>query len=209
MNRQVQLIDHLPQFMQEYEEIKRLMNAEDPEFQAAFDASESTRNNFFVLSCDKHGIERFEKLLGISPGGDSLNTRKARVIIRLNNSLPVTYDTLVNKLDAVCGPGNYELSLDTDSYFLKIVTRFEVPKQSDEFMSLIREIIPANIKTQFNNDIDVSSQNTAYFGGVVQCCGIVQASDSGNIPVNDVHCGTAPCGFVQYRAENYAVSLDN
>lgn len=200
MNRQVNLIDYLPRFMREYEEIKRLLNAENSEFQAVFDASESTRNDLFALSCNERGIERFEKLLGIAPAAnDALNTRISRVIIRLNDALPITFATLIGRMDAICGQGNYELIPDWDSYFLRIVTHFDIPGQTDELKELIEEIIPANLRLEFKNNVDVYSECTAYFGGAIQYSEEVWVSYSGVIdaegsPDNTAYlCGTIQC----------------
>ena len=201
MNRQVHLKEYLPRFMREYKEIKSLLDAENPEFQAVFDASESTRNDLFVLSCSERGIERFEKMLGITPAAnDVLNTRISRVLIRLNDALPITFATFVNRMDAICGSGNYELFPDWESYFLKIVTHFDIRGQTDELKMLIEEIVPANLNLEFQNSVDVYSENTPYLGGLIQYRETVWVSDSGIFDAESSPDNTAYlCGAVQYR----------
>lgn len=179
MVRQADLIKHLPQFMRGYEEIKRITAAENPEFRALFDASEEIRGDLFVMTCGERGIERFEKLLGITANPrESLETRITRVIIRMNAFTPITLQTLIERLDVICGRRNYELSPDWNEYYLKIVTRFDVPNQTDEFRALIGEIVPANIRTEFENRIELRAQNPLCTGGYVSVCRLLELSDS-------------------------------
>ena len=179
MVRQAELIKYLPQFLREYEEIKRLTDAENPEFQALFNALEKLRNDLFVLSCSANGIERFENLLGISSDSrESLETRISRVLMRLNDFIPITFKTLIDRMDVICGSGNYELLPDWNNYFLKIITRFDVYGQTDDFKRLIEEIIPANLRLEFENILILSLCNFLCGGGFVSCCELVELSDS-------------------------------
>ena len=48
MIRDVNLIGYLPPFIQEYMEIRKIMQAENPEFQFVEDESEIIKNNQFI-----------------------------------------------------------------------------------------------------------------------------------------------------------------
>ena len=92
MIRTVKLEHYLPPYIQEYREIWKLMQAENPEFQLADDESEKIKNNLFIESCDEKGISRFESIMGIFPlDTDTLESRISRVLTRWNEKLPYTY----------------------------------------------------------------------------------------------------------------------
>ena len=111
MIRDVNLLGHLPPFIQEYMEIREIMKTENPEFQLVEDESEIIKNNQFIQSCNLTGISKFEKLIGIVPSADdTLESRINRVLVRWNDTVPYTWKTLLNKLDTLCGGSdNYEI----------------------------------------------------------------------------------------------------
>ncbi len=95
MVRDVNLISYLPQFMQEYKELKKIFEIEEPELESIFEQMDIIRNNMFIDSCDENGIERFEKLLKITASkSDSLEVRKNRVKSLWVEEVPYTYNTL-------------------------------------------------------------------------------------------------------------------
>lgn len=65
------------------------------------------------------GIARRETMLHIVPfADDTLEDRRFKVQAMWNGKLPYTYRILVEKLDNLCGPGNYVLHLNHGSYSL-------------------------------------------------------------------------------------------
>ena len=59
MIRNVNLIEHLPLFVQEFREIQGIMNAENPEIQSVEDNSEQIKNNMLKYEHNKI-IERLK-----------------------------------------------------------------------------------------------------------------------------------------------------
>ena len=57
MIRDVNLIGHLPLYVQGYREIKGIMDAEEPEVQLVEDISEVIKDNMFILHADEEGIK--------------------------------------------------------------------------------------------------------------------------------------------------------
>ena len=49
MIREVNLLSFLPEFVQEYREIKHIMNSEQPEIQKLEDETEIIKNNQFIF----------------------------------------------------------------------------------------------------------------------------------------------------------------
>ena len=153
MIREVNLLSFLPEFVQEYREIKHIMNSEQPEIQKLEDETEIIKNNQFILSCDIDGIARFENLLGITPKpDDTLDARKSRVITRWNDSIPYTYKGLKEKLNVMCGEGNYLLIPSFNEYGLEIVVSLPLSGQADELDYMLSYMIPANIVVTSRNN---------------------------------------------------------
>ena len=163
MIRDVKLISYLPQFIQDYREIKEILKNEDPEIFGLNTEIEQFRNNQFILTCDEVGIGRFEKLLGIAPSNeDTLNARISRVITRWNNSIPYTFRGLVEKLDALCGSENYVILPKFNDYELELTVHLPLSGQVDELEYLLSYMIPANIAVLSSNMLDYQALGTLY-----------------------------------------------
>ena len=166
MIREVNLLSFLPEFVQEYREIKHIMNSEQPEIQKLEDETEIIKNNQFILSCDIDGIARFENLLGITPKpDDTLDARKSRVITRWNDSIPYTYKGLKEKLNVMCGEGNYLLIPSFNEYGLDIVVSLPLSGQADELDYMLSYMIPANIVVTSRNNMVRTMTGTVHGGG--------------------------------------------
>jgi hypothetical protein len=149
MNREVELINYLPNILRGYEEYKVITNAEDPEFKIIFDISEKVRNNMFIKYCNLDGIKRYEKLLGIRPSiKDTLEDRKFRVLSRWNDGVPYTWKVLVNKLDMLFGEDNYKLQLFQNNYTLSIEINTFNLNEFNEIIDELKNMIPANLVLQ-------------------------------------------------------------
>ena len=166
MIREVNLLSFLPEFVQEYREIKHIMNSEQPEIQKLEDETEIIKNNQFILSCDIDGIARFENLLGITPKpDDTLDARKSRVITRWNDSIPYTYKGLQEKLNVMGGEGNYLLIPSFNEYGLEIVVSLPLSGQADELDYMLSYMIPANIVVTSRNNMVRTMTGTVHGGG--------------------------------------------
>ena len=63
--REVNILNYLPEFMQEYMEIKCILELENKELQKEYEEIERAFNNSFIFSTDKQGIAIFEKMMKI------------------------------------------------------------------------------------------------------------------------------------------------
>lgn len=166
MIRQVDLISYLPQFVQEYREIKQIMIGETPEIQLVEDETEIVKNNQFILSCDLVGIKRFESLLKITPNpDDTLEARISRVLTRWNDSIPYTYRALIDKLNIMCGEGNYTLIPNFNLYELELMVSLPLSGQVEELDYLLSYMIPANIKVISQNILHHEAEGKVFLGG--------------------------------------------
>lgn len=158
------LRDYLPVYEKNYKELKSIQEALDPEIygeSGAYTAEESLDNDLFILSASAQGISRFEKILKITPAStDSLEARRARVLIKWNNRVPYTMRVLISKLNNICGIGNYELDTsELTSYLLYIITHFSKDGEAEALDTILKMMIPANLrvvsKSQLERTIDI------------------------------------------------------
>lgn len=172
MIREVELLSHLPLFIQEYREIREIMKSENPEIQLLEDETEIIFNNQFIQSCNLKGIAKFEELMKITPEiNDTLESRISRVLTRWNDTAPYTFIVLCQKLDILCGKDNYEIEKRFNEYKMKITTHLELPGQVDELDYILDYMIPANIDLTSENKIflNMTDGTTRIAGGIVFC----------------------------------------
>ena len=174
MIRTVNLLDYLPQFMREYRELQYIMSAEQPESQALCDASETIKNNQFIVTCNEHGISRFEKMLGITANtGEALEDRKAYVLAKWVDNIPYTMQVLKRKLNALLGTDNYTILLDNAAYTITITTPLDNSFLITALDELLDGIIPANLawNTLYTgiSDIEFETEIEGYINESPQC----------------------------------------
>lgn len=162
------LISYLPHVLQVVREFQAINDVENPEFQVVFDTSEQVLNNLFIQTGDIDGIKRYEKILKIKPSeNDTLETRRFRVLSRWNDRIPYTWNALIEKLNTLCGKGNYTISLQNNIYTLNLETHLGVYGTVDELNILLDGIIPCNLIIIANNVLYGGKEITLYFGCAV------------------------------------------
>ncbi|NWO20137.1 putative phage tail protein [Leptotrichia sp. oral taxon 223] len=165
----VNLLEYLPSFMQEYREIRRIMQSEEPEFKILWNLFKKVFNNQFIQYCDEDGISKFEGMLGLHRyENDTLEIRIFRVLTYWNDQIPYTWRVLVNRMDQLCGAGNYELRPNFNAYELRITTKFDDAKKYDELNSMLKTILPANLGFNSINILTPKTENRIYItNGVI------------------------------------------
>lgn len=158
MIRTVNLLDYLPPFMREYREMQYIMTSEQPESQALCNESERIKNNQFIDHSDENGINRYERMLNITPNSDeSLSDRKARIMAKWIDAIPYTMRVLKSKLDALLGSENHTETLDNANYTLNIETFLENSSRINALDELLENILPANLlwSTLYSNTSNI------------------------------------------------------
>lgn len=179
MIREVDLIEHLPSFIQQFREIRQIMNAENPEFQLVIDEGERIKNNQFIETSDLNGISRFEKLLNIHPSSDdTLQSRISRIMTRWNDVVPYTYRALIQKLVQLCDGLNFTINSNFNEYKMEIITHLELSGQVDELQYLLGYIIPVNLELTSKNDIYCNSNGKLNIAAGMALCQNFELSDS-------------------------------
>ncbi len=168
MAREIDLKRYLPEFVGEYREIKEILRVEDPEIRAAADAVERERDCAFIGYCGEYEIGLFERMMNVFPAsGDTLEERRARILIRWNESPPYTLAALKEKLSAICGEGGFSVGGDLDKYRLEISVTLTRAGQVDELERLLQRIVPANMEIVVHNTLTEEPSAELFAGGTV------------------------------------------
>nr|DAW24383.1 MAG TPA: tail protein [Caudoviricetes sp.] len=169
MIRDVDLVSYLPPFMQTYKEPVAALEAENPEFQIIWKATDRVLYNRFISTADEYGISRFEKMLGIHPTSeDTLESRRSRVQSKWFNKIPYTMRVLLQKLTVLCGNTDFSLTHDFKvGYTLTLETDLELYGQVEELEYIINSMIPENIVVVSKNSIPCNVKGAVLFGGGV------------------------------------------
>lgn len=156
------LIEYQSSFTRKFAEIKELMKAGDNEMELLDKRVQRILNNAFIMDCDTYGIKKYESMLSILPDAeDTQESRKSRILIRWNDTIPYTWRTLLKKLDLLCD-GDYKVDNDFKSgYTLNITTHLALPGQVKELECLLEKILPRNLAVEAKNMVETKVSGIA------------------------------------------------
>ena len=141
------LIEYLPEYLHEYNELKQIMNTEQVEFSLAWKAIKDVFLDQFISTATKNGVERWERILKIRPKNtDTLDERRFRILTRLNEQLLYTYTTLKQRLGALCGEDGYYVLLNNNAYSLLVKLALSNESNIDDVTSLLERMLPVNMQ---------------------------------------------------------------
>lgn len=143
------LINYLPHFMQEYVEMQKIMEAEQPEVDLLWNAVENALANQFILEASESGVKRWESMLGVSPKDtDSLDERKFRILTLLNQEIPYTLRKLEQALTNLCGEKGFSIVVTAAEYHIEVRLALTNKNNYQEVVDVLKKMVPANM-TQY------------------------------------------------------------
>ncbi|QNK86283.1 hypothetical protein H7992_13500 [Sporosarcina sp. resist] len=83
-----------------------------------------------------------------------MEERKFRILAKMNNNLPYTFRALIQRLNALCGEGTYQVFLDANAYELQFEF-FERIADVKLLKDTMEEMIPVNLALDYNYVIRV------------------------------------------------------
>ena len=158
MSTDRKLIDYLPHFMQEYIEMRKIMETEQVEIDRLWLETENVFADQFILEATVNGVKRWESMLGISPKDtDSLDERKFRILTKLNQELPYTLRKLEQALTNLCGADGYTINVNSAKYLVEVKLALSNESNYGEVEKILKKMIPANmiqtVSIMFNKNI--------------------------------------------------------
>lgn len=196
MPRKVDLWESMPPYLKKFREMNLLFAAEQPEFEGLMDACRRTLENMFIQTAHHEGLARFEKLLNIYPSEhDSLDSRRARVMIQWIDLIPYTTRTLKDKIANIQGNDKIEINF-SNPYEITITTRLEKHGQVDNLAFLLKAVLPCNLAVVSDNILEFRTKDgatTLYYGATVPMTQMLFLT-------NDLHFTSAVSGSLNMGA---------
>lgn len=186
MIREVDFVDYyLPPFMQAYKEPVATLDAEQPEFQLIWKASNRVLYNHFISTADEYGIARFEKILHIRPlADDTLEIRRAKVQAQWFTALPYTWRMFVQKIMEICGT-DYPASITREeSYLIKLEAGLVLQWQIESLINVVEKMLPCNMGIDIKNVLPIDLETSAptirpdWFGYRIEYRGEINADEN-------------------------------
>lgn len=144
--REVHVERYYPSVLANAREFAAIAEAENPELRALWQVAWKWYLNTFVYDFDIAGAARWEQMLSLRPkSGESLDTRRRRILAKINAVLPYTFRRLEEMLDALCGVGSYDLAVDYVKRELYFNTDPDVAGGLNQVSKLLRAVVPANL----------------------------------------------------------------
>ena len=167
--RDIDIKNYVPPFLLKYGELKQLYESENPEFRALNIEADNLLDNQFIGSTNENGIARYEALLGITGTQEySLEERQIKVYTAWIDDIPYTFNTLKERIERLCGKGNFTLMVNNNEHKVIITTHLEYQLQSEELERMLDIILPANMILLITNSFDnVLQSDFMYAGGGV------------------------------------------
>lgn len=167
--RDIDIKNYVPPFLLGYGELKELYESENLEFKKLNIEADNLLDNQFIGSTNEKGIARYEALLGITGMQEySLEERQIKVYTAWIDDIPYTFNTLKERIERLCGKGNFTLLVNNNEHKVIITTHLEYQFQSEELERMLNIILPANMVLLITNSFDnVLQTDFMYAGGGV------------------------------------------
>lgn len=181
------LIEYIPHIIRGVREYKAIMNdAEQAEMVVSWQAIDDALKDQFIVTATKNGIQRWEHILGITPkASESLDMRRNRILIRLNERLPYTMRMLLQWMTVICGSQYFLVELNPAEYLLKVRVRQDSGADTWEIFRYLHKIIPANLILDYQVYQAVEVQEGYVYTGAAANYGLdilVYPWDGSNVP---------------------------
>lgn len=171
------LLDYLPHFMQNFSELKELMQVANDETDLLYAAIGRMLDEAYIEDCTEYGIRKYESFLHMPhPVNEPLETRKMRVLMRWHDYSPYTYRVLLQRLNMICGVNNYDLQPDLEDYYFKVITELGMYGGVEELIYMLESILPQNIYYETENVLHIETECPLNYGGGVCCSTILWSS---------------------------------
>ena len=157
----MKLINYMPQFLKNVREFNEIFDAEDFELEIMREQIDKILKEVIVNTAESYGLERYEKIYGITNIAETIEARRMNILFKINNRVPFTLKWLINTLNASIGEENYKLSLK--DYILHIEIALNYTEAAEMLKSNLIYQIPANIQL----DYELVSQINEYIGAII------------------------------------------
>lgn len=154
----VNLIARLPTLMQKYDEIIKITDSQNPEFDLIWAIEEWMRRQIYIITAEEYGLRRYEKLLKLTPmPHESFKARRNHIIVRWNMQTPYTFRFLIGLLE-VLTDGNFEVDTNFTEYEMEIILLSADFSLMQDLAYIKHHIIPVNLDVTARNEIRIRAE---------------------------------------------------
>lgn len=141
------IMEYLPHWFREILDFQEICETEEEELKALAKAINAVADNFFFQTMDADTVAQWEKIFYIVPNPltETLDFRRARLLVRISSRPPFTLRFLQEKLDQLIGKGKWKMTVDYPNYALYIESSAENQQYATEISYTINRIKPAHI----------------------------------------------------------------
>lgn len=166
MARTADILSYLPPVLREVYEMQAVAQGENSALNDLWQGTEDLMNDQFIDSATENGVSRWEKMLLLTPKDtDTLPERKFRVKSALSGRLPFTIWVLREQLDALCGAGNYELTVDHAAYKVTVLLALAAQQNFEAAQEMLYNMLPANLVIEVSLMYNRHEDLTGYVHG--------------------------------------------
>lgn len=157
--------------------------------------------NNFVQTANEYGVERLERLLGITPDPTlDIESRRQRVLSKMATSTIFTLRVLQTNLREMCDNGEYTLNMDYDTFHMDIKVRVGKKGMLDVLYDLLYSMLPAHVGFYLHNHLPAVSQGGTFFAAAARIKHIYRAVD-GITPRGNTSLTLIPGATTSFREE--------
>ena len=141
------ICQYWPEWFRKILDFQALCQTEGEELRVMAEAMDQVRKNLYVQTMDEGATAEWESIFRIvaNPAAESLEFRRARVLNRLSMRPPFTLTYLYQRLDALFGPGNWEVEMDYPNATLYIEAAVEDQQYFSELSATMDIVKPCHI----------------------------------------------------------------
>lgn len=173
----------MPDWYEGVYEMDKLLETDATLFKESCELAQRVQDSSLVMLCDEESLKMYETLFQIIPQpNDSLDTRRERVLYRLQLKRPFNIHYLKKRIEEVIPVGSYKITVNVQQYSfnLEYVTGF-TSKWIPEVNKLVLVILPANliytVTINFEDSFIITEQpkmqmhSVEYFKAGINKCG--------------------------------------
>lgn len=141
---------NLPEHFFQYPEMAEIDRVSDEFISKFYDDLEGIHDDIMIMTATERGIARREAILGITPADtDSLEARRARVLMKWYEKNPYTRKVIERKIAVLCGDGAYTFEYHPDTMVLTV----EMEGVAWDVINTVREVLEQMVRLMIILDV--------------------------------------------------------
>ncbi len=150
----MKLVEYMPPYLKNVLEFNKIFDTEDIEIENMRYLINKILREVIVKTANSYGLERYEKIYGITNKAETIEARRMNILFKINNKVPYTLKWLINTLNESIGENNYELV--AKDYELYITINLAYTEAAEMLKSNLIKQIPANIKLDYELETELN-----------------------------------------------------